>query len=567
MLLLFCFLLVFSKQYNVLFIVTDDLAPVFHEGASYSPNFDWLAERSVKFSRAYVSVAVCSPSRTAFLTGLRPDQTQVWTIDPYFRRKSHGQGQRVVTLPQLFRQAGYFTAGSGKIFHAGSSSGGVSSSEGGGDMCPEDLDGICKSLNPTGSWSVPYWFCDQYYNDTAQSPSAQEWPCSKKTWPSCGIGCAQTDKCKKCFEDAGSWGSNKYTWFGANCPDDCYPEGMITENAMSDLSSLAKGGPFFYAVGYKRPHLAWKAPENYFSMYSLDDITLPEYPSFPVSAPNLSYAHPGEILGKPDTSAYIKETCKNGVCRELVVNDTTVREMKRAYYASATFVDAQLGRLLSHVDDLGLFENTVVIFLGDHGYQLGENQQWTKSNNFERSLRIPLLIAVPGKNSRKNVTESQIVESIDLYPTLADLAGISLPEGQQLNGESLVGLLSHQGHPLRERKNWALSQWPRRPSCIQVHKCIDGHNDPSAFLPDQAVMGYSLRVENWRYGAWFPFDYNSTKPQVDLLLGNELYDHSGAGSEATNLAGDGKYAKIVVDLHKQLVQAIANGGGPPFSNI
>ena len=132
--------------------------------------------------------AVCAPSRTAFLTGLRPDTTQVWTIGPYFRNVARGQGLDVVTLPQLFRANGYFTSGAGKIFHPGTPSGGFSSSEGGGDMCPgQQLNNtaVCTSgpdKKAAGSWSVPYFFCDQYTNDTVQSPVAQQFPCSGPTW-------------------------------------------------------------------------------------------------------------------------------------------------------------------------------------------------------------------------------------------------------------------------------------------------------------------------------------------------------------------------------------------------
>ena len=173
-----------SRRPNVLFIVVDDLSPTFEQygGLSKTPNIGKLAQVSTQFKRAYVSVAVCGPSRTAFLTGLRPDTSQVWTIGPYFRNASRGEGMEVVTMPQHFRQHGYNTTGAGKIFHPGTPSGGLIKSEGGGDQCPgQSSQNDCQrrpNLDEPGSWTEPYWFCDQYTNDTVQSPAMQQWPCA-----------------------------------------------------------------------------------------------------------------------------------------------------------------------------------------------------------------------------------------------------------------------------------------------------------------------------------------------------------------------------------------------------
>jgi hypothetical protein len=148
----------------------------------------------------------------AFLTGLRPDTTQVWTIGPYFRATSRGQGLNVVTLPQMFKKAGYNVTGAGKIFHPGTPSGGLSTSEGGGDMCPEEggTNSNCtwsaSGASALSSWTEPHFFCDQYTNDTVQSPAMQQWPCSKNSWPSCGTGCVQPQSCIDCFIKAGTWG-------------------------------------------------------------------------------------------------------------------------------------------------------------------------------------------------------------------------------------------------------------------------------------------------------------------------------------------------------------------------
>lgn len=233
---------------NILFIVVDDLGVYTEQyaGSAKTPNMGRIAEAGVLFERAYVSVPVCGPSRTAFLTGMRPDQTQVWTIGPYFRNVARGQGNDIVTLPQLFKSVGYNTTGAGKIYHPGTPSGGLSKSEGGGDQCPTQ-GAYCK-LSPTldepSSWSEPYFFCDQYSNDTVQSPPMQQWDCALHgearhtgnvaSWPSCGGGCVQDDECVRCFEACGTWGKPG-AYAACDCPEVCYPEGLIAAQTIRVL--------------------------------------------------------------------------------------------------------------------------------------------------------------------------------------------------------------------------------------------------------------------------------------------------------------------------------------------
>jgi hypothetical protein len=246
--------LVSASAPNVLFIVVDDLGNYIeqYQATAKTPNMGRLAKAGAQFDKAYISVPVCGPSRTAFLTGMRPDTTQVWTIGPYFRNVGRGHGMDIVTLPQLFRQAGYNTTGAGKIYHPGTPSGGLIKSEGGGDQCPaQSATSDCSrrpAIDEAASWSEPYFFCDQYTNDTVQSPAMQQWACALHgearrdgavaSWPSCGGGCVQEHECVACFERCGTWGQPG-AYAACDCPERCYPEGVIAEQTIRVLRDKA----------------------------------------------------------------------------------------------------------------------------------------------------------------------------------------------------------------------------------------------------------------------------------------------------------------------------------------
>ena len=198
-------------------------------------------------------------------------------------------------------------------------------------MCPADsaTNNCAAAGSPVGSWSEPYFFCDHYTNDTVQSPAMQQWPCAKAAWPSCGTGCVQSDACIKCFEAAHTWGVNGIAWAAADCDNDCYPEGLIANQAIATLWAYANASaahragrtsaavtlsaatpamvlpppqPFFLAVGFKRPHLTYKAPTRFFDMYPLQSIALPQHTGPSPSWPAISTSHScvaGNALVKP----------------------------------------------------------------------------------------------------------------------------------------------------------------------------------------------------------------------------------------------------------------------------
>jgi len=421
---------------------------------------------------------------------------------------------------------------------------------------------------------------------------------------------------------------------------------------------LAPEVPFFHAVGFKRPHLSYRAPSEFFAMYNLDDIALPVHPLPSPTAPAISYSHSCIVSrndsssGPPDKPCDFMNYTRNysygtsgGVEHGLIeINKdaTAVRQLRKAYYATITFMDSQLGRVLDFFESSSLVDNTIITFIGDHGYQNGEKGEWTKINNFELATRIPMYVSVPeaigGGGWGRGVKQSAIVESVDLYPTIVDLVGFALP-AMALGGESLRPLLKAAAAdkyivvkqpgvakgdadadadvdaasagagaeaeantnttyleafgeavsyeeaasgvrgeirgeisaPFGDRggrvKDWALSQWPRRPSCMTHHSCLDGHGDPYTFTPDQAVMGYTLRVNAWRYTAWFQFDWDSTTPVWDAIVARELYSHigdkgdshSGETFEWENVVQDTSMKPLVDELHANLTAIVKLG--------
>ncbi|XP_065191458.1 ulvan-active sulfatase-like [Sycon ciliatum] len=520
---------------NVLFFGVDDLRP---ELASYgfdfmhTPSVTRLAERGTQFNNAYCQLAVCSPSRTSLLTGRRPDTTRIWTIGPYFRN-TMPDGPKIKTMPQWFKEHGYNTTGIGKIFHPGSSSGGPTKDEGGGDM--------------PYSWSQPYFFCDQFTNDTVQSTAMQHFPN--------GTGCVQSEECIECFQKAGTWG-HPISLAVTDCPDVCYPEGLISNEAVRRLNYYGQlqrqaeeagtgGQPFFLAVGFKRPHLAFKAPRKYFDLYPNSTIKLAKFKQRPKGVPDVAMYMSGEIRGYPDVHPLLNVSAS---C-ETDMPDWKALELRQAYYSSVSLTDAHLGLVLDALDSNGLANNTIIVFWGDHGYQLGEHSEWGKCTNFELGTHVPLLISAPSQKQR-NTKSSAMVELVDLFPTLTELAG--LPQAPDMEGFSLVPILDD---PTQTVKDAAMSQFAREGVCGKKRTPLE-----------ESPMGYTIRTAEFRYTEWVKFNYSlaDPKPIWSENHGTELYLHTGDAEssmddfENENLAEDTKYADTVKSLHEKLVTMVEN---------
>jgi iduronate 2-sulfatase len=287
-------------------------------------------------------------------------------------------------------------------------------------------------------------------------------------------------------------------YYASPASDDEHTDGKVAAETIA-LMEKSKDRPFFIGAGFYRPHCPYIAPRKYFDMYPLDKIRAPASPrdsTLPAAAWFTTPPHWG-------------------------LDEHAQRESIRAYYASITFLDANVGRLLDALQRLGLSDSTIVVFISDHGYHLGEQGQWMKQTLFERSARAPLLVAAPGISSRGRST-SRIVESLDVYPTLAELASVPAPDG--LHGRSLVPLLKNPN-----------AKWDH-PALTQVRR-------GSA---ESAYMGYSIRTEKWRYTEW-----------ENGKRGVELYDETADPRELKNIAADPKHSKVIVEM-QALLRRVSN---------
>lgn len=390
---------------NVLFFAVDDLRPEFGAyGADYihSPNLDRLAKRGITFRRAYCQQAVCSPSRSSLLTGTRPDTTKVYDLETHFRVALPD----VVTLPQHFKQHGYFVQGMGKLFHGG--------------------------FDDRPSWSVP-WTAPKTAHGAYVLPENIEIVKQKAA-----VSKAAPKKP----------GSGKVRNYGpptesSEVPDNYFHDGLLADMAVETLGELArKQQPFWLGVGFIRPHLPFVAPKKYWDLYDPAGIELAPNPYPPRGAPGYAAASGGELRTYHGVPAG-------------PIPDDEARRLKHGYYAAISYMDAQLGRVLDELDRLGLAERTVVVLWGDHGWKLGEHGAWCKHTNFENDVNAPLLIAVPGLATAGSSTES-LAEFVDIYPTLVEVCGLPLPA--HLEGTSLARVLRD---PKQRVKSAAFSQYPR----------------------------------------------------------------------------------------------------------
>ena len=475
---------------NVLFIVVDDLRPELGcYGRDYikSPNIDALAKTGVAFDRAYCQQAVCSPSRTAVLTGLRPDTTKVWDLVTHFRVAQ----PNAVTLMQNFKNNGYFVQGMGKVFHGNLDDPSSWSVPWQRPLAPIYASAKNSALSPTNVETEP--------DDPAPAPAAK----GKKKKKAADTAAAD--------EESGKKGP---VYECAEVPDNFYLDGKVAELAVKTLQDISKKDqPFFLAVGFSKPHLPWVSPKKYWDLYDEAAIALAPNPFYPKGAPDYAIRKfDGEIFSY------------QGMPPKGTVFDTDLaKKLKHAYFAGVSYTDAQVGKVMAELKQLGLDKNTIVVLWGDHGWKLGEHGAWGKHSNVENDDNAPLILSVPGMK-QAGAHSAALVEFVDIYPTLSQLAGIAAPA--TLEGTSVKPVLDA---PTRAWKSAAFSQYPR--------------NTGKTGLGD--VMGYSMRTDRYRFTVWVAVADHSKIDAVELY--DELYDPQ----ENTNVAKDPKNGELVEKLMEQ----------------
>ena len=451
---------------NVLLICVDDLKPLlgcYGDTLVKSPNIDRLAARGVLFEKAFCNQAVCSPSRNALLTGLRSQTLGIYDLATNFRKAAPD----AVTLPQHFMNNGYRAEGLGKIFHVGHGNG-----------------------NDEASWSVPHF-----------SPKAIGYALKENNLP-------ESTREQALFENkTEAWKLPRGApTESADVPDNRYGDGMIADEAVKRLAA-AKQKPdelFFLAVGFLKPHLPFVAPKKYWDLYDPKSFKLPALQTAPAGAPEFAPSTWGELRQYRDMPEQGPLTQEQAL------------HLIHGYHAATSYMDAQLGKVLDALDASGFAGNTIIVLWGDHGWHLGDHGMWCKHTNYEQAARIPVIVAAPGIQPART---QALIESCDIYPTLAELA--QLPAPPQGDGRSFASVLKNPATTVRDH---AIHVYPR----------------------GGGLIGRAIRTQRHRLVEWKkPGD----APDTAIL---ELYDYEADPDEAKNLAAE--QPAVVAVLRQFLAQ-------------
>jgi iduronate 2-sulfatase len=474
-----------AERLNVLFIAIDDLRPdlaCYGNELAVTPNLDRLAASGMVFQRAYCQQAVCAPSRASIMTGARPDTTKVWDLVTHHRAAMPTEP----TLGEHFKNHGYISQGIGKIYHGG--------------------------FDDPPTWSAPW------LNPPAQPYALEEnLALTRRTEPDRQV--AEDGANRSAAGQPESRRPRGPAFEASDTPDDTFRDGKVARRAAGLIEEYSeRAEPFFLAVGFSKPHLPFVAPQKYWDLYDPAKIGLSPLTTLPQGAP--SYAiPPGSEL-----RSY------HGVPEGPIPDDLAL-QLRHGYLACISYIDAQVGLLLDALEANGLREKTVVVVWGDHGWKLGDYGAWCKHSNVEFDTRAPLIVSAPGM-SAPGQSSSALVELVDIYPTLAEVAGLPLPD--HLEGSSLKPLLDRPDLPW---KSAAFSQYPR------VHNRVP-------------LMGYSMRTADHRLTVW---THRGDTAKIDAV---ELYDLSIDPGEMTNLADHPDYAEVRERLMEQWQQGW-RGALPP----
>ncbi len=472
-----CSLLSAAEQRpNVLLILVDDLKPLsgsYGDALARTPSIDRLAARGVQFDLAYCNQAVCAPSRFNLMLGSRSTSTGLYGLGNNLRQVLPD----AVTLPQHFARHGYRTESLGKVFHVGHG-----------------------NLGDPDSFGVPH------FKDKVIEYALPESTGGKVTREEALFGNIKSDVPTKQLHRGAAWEAPVL-------PDETYADGRVARETVNRLrTAKARGTPFFLAVGFARPHLPFTVPKKYWDLYDPAKFQLARHTTLPTGAPTYAVKGIGELNQYdpiPDAPP---------------VSPDLQRKLIHGYYASTSYMDAQLGVVLAELDRLGLATNTLVVLWGDNGFSFGTHGDWTKHTNYEESNHIPLIFAGPGIAA--GARTRALIETVDIFPTLCALTGLPAPTGPQpIDGLSQLPVLRD---PKTKVRDHAYHAFPRpRP----------GRGE---------WLGRAIRTERYRFVEWKSVRA-STEP-ADL----ELYDYVADPGETTNVAA--QQPEVVAKLRALLAR-------------
>jgi iduronate 2-sulfatase len=490
---------------NVLFLAIDDLRPelgCYGSEIAITPNLDRLAADGLLFNRAYCQEAICGPSRASLMSGLRPDSNGVVENSANLREKNPD----LITLSQNFIAYGYNAVQIGKIYHNEIHSD------------PEfSWNYEPAKIEPPKPKYYPYALPE---NQEILRRTKEE--LEKKYW----VGVGQT----------GLVHGPAYEF--ADVPDNAYRDGHNADVAIATMKELAAAGkPFFLGLGFYKPHLEFIAPKKYWDLYDHDKIPLAEHTTAPEGAAAMGLHASFELRVRSDIP-------KIGN-----IDDELARNLKHAYLGCVSYIDAQVGKVLAALDEAGLRDNTIIILWGDHGWHLGDMGIWGKATNYEIATRVPMMIWTPNMPDKtRGQTTDALVELIDMYPTLCDLAGLAVPA--HVEGASFKSLLINPDRAwddvaLTQFPCPALREWAANPLMPQMRETFFGpliEEVEGRIIAQQGdkwdrdlfenyLMGYAMRTDRYRLVLWKDVRHPEADP-VDV----ELYDHEADPHETVNVA-------------------------------
>ncbi len=458
---------------NIVLLYVDDLRPeinCYGKSKLITPNIDRLAERSLVFNKAYCQVPICMPSRVSTLSGM------------YARHRGQGTLRRLLpkgkpSLPGHFKANGYDTISIGKVYHFNG----------------DDPESWTKRY--THTFHERKLVCDGFCSGYQLEKNKRGLTYSKT-----GRNHSPLTEC-------------------VDAPDSAYPDGASADKAVADLKKYGQSGkPLFLAVGFYRPHLPWAAPKKYWGLYKREEIDLAENQHFPKGAIGRNSWGDLRHYGDKVVNAANSRRSDYNPDNFPVLPEDKQRELIHGYWASVSFIDAQIGRILDALDDSGMADNTAVVLLSDHGWQLGEHKLWSKCSNYEEAVRVPLMIAIPGIT--KGGKTDALAELVDIYPTVCQAAGLDVPE--HVEGTGMMPLLRN---PNREWKKAAFNLW---------------------------IGSQSMRTGRYRLTR---YDKPAPKGSVYQLPGtgrHELYDYETDPAGNVNIALDPKNKALLDELNAMM---------------